>query len=62
MGVFATFLSPSLMGAVINITGSFAWAFVAYTVCELLVLIVLLVLAREPAGSAVGAAKPASVH
>jgi predicted MFS family arabinose efflux permease len=60
MGVFATFLSPSLMGAVINITGSFAWAFVAYTICEVIVLIVLLVLAREPAGSV--AARPASAH
>ena len=60
MGVFATFLSPSLMGAVINITGSFAWAFVAYTICEVIVLIVLLVLAREPAGSV--AAQPASAH
>ncbi len=46
-GVFATFLSPSLMGAVINITGSFAWAFVAFTLCEVVVLIVMLVLARE---------------
>jgi MFS family permease len=60
MGVFATFLSPSLMGAVINITGSFAWAFIAYTICEVLVLIVLLVLARDPAGSV--AAQPASAH
>ena len=60
MGVFATFLSPALMGAVINITGSFAWAFVAYTICEVIVLIVLLVLAREPAGSV--AAQPASAH
>jgi len=60
MGVFATFLSPALMGAVINITGSFAWAFVAYTICEVIVLIVLLVLAREPAGSV--AVQPASAH
>jgi MFS family permease len=60
MGVIATFISPALMGAVINITGSFAWAFVAYTICEVLVLIVLLVLAREPAGSI--AARPASAH
>jgi len=60
MGVFATFLSPSLMGAVINITGSFAWAFIAYTICEVLVLIVFLVLARDPAGSV--AAQPASAH
>lgn len=60
MGVFATFLSPSLMGAVINITGSFAWAFVAYTLCEVVVLIVLLILAREPAGSI--AVRPASAH
>lgn len=60
MGVIATFISPSLMGAVINITGSFAWAFIAYTVCEVLVLIVLLVLAREPVGSIT--AQPASAH
>jgi MFS family permease len=60
MGVIATFISPSLMGAVINISGSFAWAFIAYTVCEVLVLIVLLVLAREPVGSIT--AQPASAH
>ena len=60
MGVFATFLSPSLMGAVINVTGSFAWAFIAFTICEVAVLIVMLVLARETrsAGS-VQAARPA---
>jgi predicted MFS family arabinose efflux permease len=46
-GVFATFLSPSLMGAVINITGSFAWAFVAFTLCEVVVFIVMLAVARE---------------
>lgn len=46
-GIFAMFLSPSLMGAVINATGSFAWAFVAFTLCEAVVLIVMLVLARE---------------
>jgi hypothetical protein len=51
------------MGAVINITGSFAWAFVAYTVCEVLVLLVLLVLAREPAASSNAAiAGSASAH
>ena len=43
-----------------EITGSFAWAFVAYTICEVIVLIVLLVLAREPAGSV--AVQPASAH
>jgi MFS family permease len=63
MGVIATFISPSLMGAVINITGSFAWAFVAYTICEVLVLIVLLVLAREPAaGRSAAVAGSASAH
>ena len=31
------------MGAVISITGSFAWAFIAYTLCEVIVLLVLLV-------------------
>ena len=62
MGVFATFLSPSLMGAVINITGSFAWAFVAFTLCEAAVLIVMLILAREPAASGVPAAGHASAH
>jgi MFS family permease len=62
MGVFATFLSPSLMGAVINITGSFAWAFAAYTLCEVAVLIVLLVLAREPSARTVAAAGHASAH
>ena len=55
IGVFATFLSPALMGAVINITGSFAWAFVAYTVCEVIVLLVLLVLARDSSPSSVAA-------
>jgi MFS family permease len=59
IGVFATFLSPALMGAVINITGSFAWAFIAYTLCEVIVLLVLLVLAREPSGSRVTAAASA---
>jgi len=59
IGVFATFLSPSLMGAVINVTGSFAWAFVAYTLCEVVVLIVMFILAREPAGSGVHAAASA---
>jgi predicted MFS family arabinose efflux permease len=60
MGVIATFISPSLMGAVINMTGSFAWAFVAYTICEVIVLVVLLVLARDPAGSV--APQPVSAH
>jgi MFS family permease len=62
MGVFATFLSPALMGAVINITGSFAWAFIAFTICEVIVLIVLLVLAREPSARTVAAAGHASAH
>jgi cyanate permease len=62
MGVFATFLSPALMGAVINITGSFAWAFIAFTLCEVVVLIVLLVLAREPSVGTVAAAGHASAH
>ena len=44
-----------LMGAVINITGSFAWAFIAYTVCEVIVLLVLLVLARDSSPSSVTA-------
>ena len=55
IGVFATFLSPSLMGAVINITGSFAWAFIAYTLCEVIVLLVLLVLAKDPSSRSVAA-------
>jgi predicted MFS family arabinose efflux permease len=62
MGVFATFLSPSLMGLVINITGSFAWAFIAYTLCEVAVLVVLLVLAREPSRSGVASVGPAAAH
>jgi MFS family permease len=62
MGVFATFLSPALMGAVINVTGSFAWAFIAFTLCEVIVLIVLLVLAREPSTRGVPAAGHASAH
>jgi len=60
MGVFATFLSPALMGAVINVTGSFAWAFIAFTICEVAVLIVMLVLARETRSArSVQAARPA---
>jgi MFS family permease len=62
IGVFATFLSPALMGAVINLTGSFAWAFVAFTLCQALVLLVMLVLAREPSAPGVPATGQASAH
>jgi MFS family permease len=63
IGVFAMFLSPALMGAVINITGSFAWAFVAFTLWEVVVLVVMLVLAREasPLGR-IDLARPASAR
>jgi MFS family permease len=63
IGVFATFLSPALMGAVINLTGSFAWAFIAFTICEAIVLVVMLVLARETSpADAIDLARPASVR
>jgi len=63
IGVFATFLSPALMGAVINLTGSFAWAFIAFTICEAIVLVVMLVLARETSpADAIDLARPASAR
>jgi MFS family permease len=63
IGVFATFLSPALMGAVINLSGSFAWAFIAFTICEVIVLLLMLVLARDtsPAG-AIDLTRPASAR
>ncbi len=63
IGVFATFLSPALMGAVINLSGSFAWAFIAFTICEAIVLALMLMLARDtsPAG-AIDLARPASAR
>jgi MFS family permease len=63
IGVFATFLSPALMGAVINLSGSFAWAFIAFTICEVIVLLLMLLLARDtsPAG-AIDLTRPASAR
>ena len=63
IGVFATFLSPALMGAVINLSGSVAWAFIAFTICEVIVLLLMLVLARDtsPAG-AIDLTRPASAR
>jgi MFS family permease len=63
IGVFATFLSPSLMGVVIHASGSFTWAFIAFTICEVIVLLAMLVLARDssPAPSA-ELARPASAR
>lgn len=63
IGVFATFLSPAVMGAVINLSGSFAWAFIAFTICEVIVLLLMLVLAHDtsPAG-AIDLARPASAR
>lgn len=66
IGVFATFLSPSLMGFVIHATGgpsAFMWAFVAFTICELIVLFVMLVLARDTSpAAATELASPASAR
>jgi MFS family permease len=63
IGVFATFLSPALMGAVINLSGSFAWAFIAFTICEVIVLLLMLVLARDTSpAAAIDLARPASAR
>ena len=63
IGVFATFLSPSLMGVIIHASGSFAWAFVAFTICEVIVLLVMLVLARDTAPATTAElASPASAR
>jgi MFS family permease len=47
VGVIATFIAPSLMGFAIKQTASFANAFIAFAIVEGLVLLVLLVLARQ---------------
>lgn len=62
VGVIATFIAPSLMGAVIKMTGSFANAFIAFAIVEALLLVVLAVLAREGAGrrAAVAVARPSA--
>ena len=46
-GVFATFVAPSLMGALLTMTHSFTIAFWSFVVVEVLVLIALLALLRN---------------
>jgi predicted MFS family arabinose efflux permease len=48
-GVVATFIGPALLGAVINMTGSFVDAFWTFAAVEGLLLIVLIAIARSPA-------------
>lgn len=56
-GILSSFLSPWLMGAIINVSqGAFMPAFVAFTVIEGVFLVLLLALAREPSGQAALAA------
>ncbi|MGX1096347.1 MFS transporter [Amorphus sp. MBR-141] len=57
-GILSSFASPWLMGAIINSSGGFAGAFVAFAIIEALFLVVLLVLARETRPSGM-AAQPA---
>ncbi len=57
-GVVATFIGPALLGAVINMTGSFVDAFWTFAAVEALLLVVLVVIARSPAQeSAMGLAR-----
>ena len=53
----------ALMGAVINLSGSFAWAFIAFTICEVIVLLLMLVLACDTSpAAAIDLARPASAR
>jgi len=47
-GVIATFIAPALLGFVVKTTGSFADAFMVFALVEAGLLVVLIVLAREP--------------
>jgi MFS family permease len=58
-GVVATFIGPALLGAVINMTGSFVDAFWTFAAVEGLLLVILLVIARSPVrASAIQLAQP----
>lgn len=47
-GVFATFVAPSLLGLLLSLTGSYAWAFGAFLTVEVLVLLGFVVLTLLP--------------
>lgn len=57
-GILSSFVSPWLMGAIINTSSGFAGAFTAFVVIECIFLACLLVLARET-GSRPAVAQPA---
>ncbi len=50
-GIFSAFVAPWMMGAIINASGGqFTGAFIAFAVTEAIIVLLLLVLARETAG------------
>ena len=60
-GILSTFISPWMMGVVIHSTsGSFTSAFLAFAIAEAVLLVIIVVIAREPAtlrsGAPVGSA------
>jgi hypothetical protein len=46
-GILSSFVAPWVMGAIINVSGSFTQAFVAFAIIEGIFLLLLMVLARE---------------